>query len=57
MREARSCRSRRAQAAEGAGRWSAADESRVYAIGRGERCEAVSGVEIAEALLCDVLSR
>ena len=36
--------------AEAAGRWSAADKSRVYAIARGELCEAVAAVEIAEAL-------
>jgi four helix bundle protein len=36
--------------AEAAGRWSRADKSRVYAIARGEVCEACAAVEIAEAL-------
>jgi len=36
--------------AEGAGRWSAADKSRVYAIARGECVECIASVEIAGAL-------
>ena len=38
--------------AEGAGRWSRADKARVYAIARGEICEACAAVEIAEAIGC-----
>lgn len=38
--------------AEGVGRWSKADKSRVYAIARGEVCEACAAVEIAEAIGC-----
>jgi four helix bundle protein len=38
--------------AEGAGRWSRADKARVYAIARGEVCEACAAVEIAEAIGC-----
>lgn len=36
--------------AEGAGRWSRADKARVYAIARGEVCEACAAVEIAAAI-------
>ncbi len=36
--------------AEGAGRHSAADKSRVFAIARGECVESIASVEIAEAL-------
>ena len=36
--------------AEGAGRWSRADKARVYAIARGEACEACAAVEIAQAI-------
>jgi len=36
--------------AEGAGRRSRADKQRCYGIARGELCEALSGVEIDEAL-------
>lgn len=38
--------------AEGAGRYSRADKARVYAIARGEVCEACAAVEIAEAIGC-----
>ncbi|HEY2514570.1 MAG TPA: four helix bundle protein [Polyangiaceae bacterium] len=38
--------------AEGAGRWSRADKARVYAIARGELCEACAAVEIAVAIGC-----
>lgn len=38
--------------AEGAGRWSRADKARVYAIARGEVCEACAAVEIAHVVGC-----
>ncbi len=38
--------------AEGAGRWSRADKARVYAIARGEVCEACAAVEIASTIGC-----
>ena len=38
--------------AEGAGRASRADKARVYAIARGEVCEACAAVEIAGAIGC-----
>src|ERR1700742_1193931 len=38
--------------AEGAGRASRADKARVYAIARGEVCEACAAVEIAAAIGC-----
>jgi four helix bundle protein len=38
--------------AEAAGRWSRADKARVYAIARGEVCEACAAVEIAAAIGC-----
>ena len=38
--------------AEAAGRWSRADKARVFAIARGEVCEACAAVEIAAAIGC-----
>ena len=38
--------------AEAAGRWTRADKARVYAIARGEVCEACAAVEIAAVIGC-----
>ena len=38
--------------AEAAGRWTRADKARVYAIARGEVCEACAAVEIAAIIGC-----
>ena len=48
----KSAKSAARNVAEGAGRWSRADKARVYAIARGEVCEACAAVEIAEAIGC-----
>ncbi len=48
----KSAKSAARNVAEAAGRWSRADKARVYAIARGEVCEACAAVEIAEAVGC-----
>jgi four helix bundle protein len=48
----KSAKSAARNVAEGAGRWSRADKARVYAIARGEVCEACAAVEIAAAIGC-----
>ncbi len=48
----KSAKSAARNVAEAAGRWSRADKARVYAIARGEVCEACAAIEIAAAIGC-----